>query len=363
MYRCFNLVLMVTSFCNLRCDYCYVDKNRPRRMAPAQAITAIDRALASVNSGGDLELGFFGGEPLLAAEMVADLIDYGREQARKKRVVLRPSLTTNATVTSDPAWQVMTRDDLDLAISCDGVPAVHDRHRVSADGQGSAAVVLRSIEQLLAAGKTLQVVMVVRPDSLSQLVTGMELLQKYGVRRFNLTLDLWTLWQADDTLKLEHAIAAVADFWRGGLPDISVNWFDEKLMLLLQTPGPKTARCCFGDGQIAVAPSGNLYPCERLIGTDNGRSDYVIGHIDSGNDFVRQYVPPDCFRGACRQCQILPFCNAYCRCSNYLRTGDATLPDQLLCMLNQICLREIVRVLEIQPEQPEQTKRRMFYES
>ena len=59
MYHCFNLVLMATSFCNLRCDYCYVGKKNQRRITEKQASRAIDRALASMITGGDLELGFF----------------------------------------------------------------------------------------------------------------------------------------------------------------------------------------------------------------------------------------------------------------------------------------------------------------
>ena len=171
--------------------------------------------------------------------MVAGLIDYADEKSRNVGIALRPSLTTNGTITDNRAWQVMTRADLDLAISCDGIPTVHDRHRVAADGRGSAADVLRTIDKLFVSGKSLQVVMVVRPDSLPYLVAGMNLLQSHGVSRFNLTLDLWASWQPSDVVELERALVASADFWHSGLPDVSINWFDEKLAQLTQTPQQK----------------------------------------------------------------------------------------------------------------------------
>ena len=128
-YDCFHLVLMVTHACNLRCDYCYMGRKSPRRCCPAIGRSAIARAVCSIRPSGVLELGFFGGEPLLEAELITGLLSHARHAAESAGVVLRPTLTTNGTIATAAAWDVMTDDGLDLCISHDGLPEVHDRHR------------------------------------------------------------------------------------------------------------------------------------------------------------------------------------------------------------------------------------------
>jgi uncharacterized protein len=342
----FHLVLMVTHRCNLRCDYCYMGRSRPQSLDPRFGRAAIHRAIRSLRPGGTLELGFFGGEPLLEAGLVATLLDYALHAAQAVGVTLKPGLTTNGTQRDGLAWQVMGRTELDLCISHDGLPDVHDRHRRRADGTSTSAEVLETIRRLRAAGRPVRTVTVVRPDSLERLPEGITWLRAAGVRRFDLTLDVWTVWQAADMPRLAQALARLADLWLAGLPENSINWFDEKAARLARLPIEPTARCGFGNGEVAVAPSGRLYPCERLIGEDRGDHPLRLpGHVLDGADFLASPAIGLSTCAACAACAVQPQCNTYCRCNNYLRTGDPTRPDALLCFLDQVCLRETARVL------------------
>jgi len=346
MHERFGLVLMVTHRCNLSCDYCYAGCKSGRTMPEPMAGKAVDRAVASLKPCGALELGFFGGEPLLEAELVAGLIDYARNRlvADGRQLVL--SLTTNGTIFSPPAWAVMIRPDLDLAVSCDGLPEVHDRHRHNGSGNGSSEKVVSTIRRLLEAGKDFRVVMVVRPDTVGRLVEGVRYLQSIGVRHMDPSLDVWTRWGADDIAALQAAIADCARVWRDGLPYLSISWFDEKAAQLARIPIGPTARCGFGHGELAVAPSGRLYPCERLIGEDAEDNPMrMVGHVMDGDDFLVYDAAPGRSDTACDSCTMLSMCNTICRCSNYVRTGDVTRPDWLLCAWNQACLTETAKVL------------------
>ena len=156
MFRRFGLVLMVTHDCNLRCSYCYVRAPReagaagsPRRMPQHLARKAIDRAIASLEPGGTLELGFFGGEPLLEAPLILAMADYARCRAVSRGLGLSLNLTTNGTVTDPAAWAVMTLAEMDLAVSHDGLPEVHSQHRRRPDGCATSCRVLRTIHHLL----------------------------------------------------------------------------------------------------------------------------------------------------------------------------------------------------------------------
>ena len=155
-------------------------------------------------------------------------------------------MTTNGTVTTEAAWNVMTRPDMDLSISCDGLEAIHDRHRVTSNGRGTSRQVLDTIATLLPEKPDLQVVMVLRPDTVSEFPDGIEFLWTHGVRHVTPTLDLWAEWSREDAARLSDALTRCADVWLAGLPDHSISWFDEKAAHLAGIPLTQTARCGFG---------------------------------------------------------------------------------------------------------------------
>jgi uncharacterized protein len=347
MYQRFSLVLMVNHACNLRCTYCYTGAKVQRPMPEAVGTTAIDRALASLAPGGTLQLGFFGGEPLVEAALVRRLIAHARRRAATAGGGVELSLTTNGTQTSDEAWSVMTDPDMDLAVSHDGRPEVHDRDRVFADGRGSSAAVIATIGHLVAMDHPFRVAMVVRPSNVEDVVNGIAFLRGAGVKCFDLSLDLWTRWSADDARRLEQSVAEVAEVWATALPVLAVNWLDDKAGRLAGVPVSESARCGFGAGEIAVAPSGRLYPCERLIGEDLDDNPMRLpGTALEGADFLAVRPAPVREDPACSACAMEAICSTTCRCSNYVRTGRVDRPDGLLCRLEQACVREVGRVLK-----------------
>ncbi len=345
-YQRFHLVLMVTHRCNLRCRYCYMGRQSPRSMSPEMGRAAVRRAVRSIRPGGVLELGFFGGEPLLEAGLVEELADYARQAADAAEIELRPGLTTNGTQSAGKAWDVMFRRDLDLCVSHDGLPEVHNRCRRLPDGSGDAEQVLCTIRRLQDAGRPVRVAMVVGPMSVALLPEGIQWLRGRGVGRIDLTLDVWARWRPPDVERLEESLGRAADLWQAGLPECGINWFDEKAAHLAGIPLEPTARCGFGDGAIAVAPSGNLYPCERLIGEDRGDHPLrLAGHVLLGEDFCARPAAGGRVVAACAACAAAGQCNTVCRCNNYIRTGDTDRPDALLCLLDRVCCRETARVL------------------
>jgi uncharacterized protein len=346
MYRHFGLVLMVNHGCNLACTYCYTGSKFHRPMPADIGRRSIDRAIASLEPGGVLELSFFGGEPLVEAALISNFLGYAAERVAEKGIEPRPGMTTNGTVTTPAAWGVMLRPDLDLTLSHDGLPEVHDRHRRTPAGHATAHHVEATMLRLHAEGKAFRVNMVVRPDTLPHVVAGIQHLQDLGVTRIDLSLDLWRRWTNGDTQMLSEVVGRCATLWREALPRLSLNWFDEKAAMLARVPVEESARCGFGKGEIAVAPSGNLYPCERLIGEDAGDNPIRLpGNALDGVDFLHFADTPGRSHAACNSCDMNYACTTTCRCSNFVRTGDPSRPDRLLCILNEASLRETDRVL------------------
>ncbi len=343
---------MVTHACNLRCDYCYTGTKFRRAMSPEIGRVAIDRAIRSIQPQGSLELSFFGGEPLLEADLISRLMKYARQRAATADIELRPGLTTNATVDSESAQRLMMLDELDLCISCDGLPETHDRHRRDALGRGTSDRVLAAISRLHDAGREIRVMMVVRPDTVASLPEGIAWLRQRHIRQIDLSLDVWATWTSSDLIPLEAALVRTSELWRQGLPEHAINWFDEKAARLTRIPASATARCGFGDGEIAVAPSGRLYPCERLIGEDAPDHPMrLVGKALEGEDFCGRPAPARS-APACAECAVAGQCNTTCRCNNYIRTGDVRRPDALLCLLDKVCLHETARELEKESSKP-----------
>ena len=347
LYRNFNLVLMVTADCNLGCRYCYIGKRAGRVMPLAFAQKAVERSLNSLDEGGKLELGFFGGEPLLEPWLVEATADYARRRSGETGRGLAMHLTTNGTLAGGAAWEVLQRDDIHIAVSCDGLADIHDRNRTTFGGRGTWQQVQETLRLLLAAGRDPWVVMVVGPDTVQQLAPSICFLADMGVSFIQPSLNLWSSWAPEALEHLERALAECADIWRQAEGRPGIGWFDEMGAAMAGIPGDTCARCAFGAGQIAVTPTGNLYPCERLVADDEADNPWRMpGHVANGQDFLAYRPCQARSHPSCDACTIRDICGTTCRCSNYVRTGDVARPDRLLCQLNQACFREVSRVLE-----------------
>jgi uncharacterized protein len=340
---------MVNHACNLRCTYCYTGAKFSSPMPLGVGMAAIRRAFGSLVNGGRLDLGFFGGEPLLEPRRILEWMRFARSCSADLGKPVRFNITTNGTITGDEVWQIMLADDLDLAVSFDGAPHIHDRHRRDAQSQPTAARVEATIGKLVVAGKPMSVIFVVRPENLDRVPEGLAYLQGMGVRQIDLSLDLWTTWTAEDGRRLEKLVDHAALLWRQWMPEFSLNWFDAKAAALARLPVTEERTLCgFGEGEIAVAPSGRLYPCERVIGED--RPDHPLrlpGAALEGDDFLSSEIGAFARCEPCGRCALAAACDTTCRCSNFIRTGDVNRPDGLLCILNKAAARATANVLKI----------------
>lgn len=336
-YHRYGLILEVTRRCGFACDYCYAAPHGPVDLPPGLGQRAIDRALAALEPGGTLELRFFGGEPLLVPGLLDELCDHVAARLGFDGFA-RIGLTTNGSRADRRAVDLLKRHRIDVAVSHDGLPAVHDRHRRDARGRATSGRVLRTIDRLLAAGIPTRAVMVVRPDTVERLPDGIRFLHGRGVTHVEPVLDLHAAWTDAVTETFDRAIAESARVWAAGLPGRGVAWFDEKLARITGIC-PETARCGFGRNEVAVSARGNVYPCERLIGADEENNPHIIGGRRPQAAAPRRSHP------ACLACDYAAWCDTTCRCGNLLRTGDPARPDGLLCRLNKLTIRETLNAL------------------
>jgi len=158
--------------------------------------------------------------------LILELVKHARSEAARREVELTLSMTTNGTLDSPASWSLMMLSDMQLAVSHDGLPSVHDRHRVTIDGQPSSRKVQETMARLVHERKDFRVVMVVRPDNVETLPAGLDYLYECGVRRLTLARP-WTS-GPERTGASRYAISRAADFWQEHLPECSVSWFGRK---------------------------------------------------------------------------------------------------------------------------------------
>jgi uncharacterized protein len=341
MYARFGLALMLNHACNLSCRYCYTGKKFDKAMPEAVSSAALARAIQAIQTGGTLELSFVGGEPLLELDRLRCVLAEARRRCEEAGIQLQVTLTTNGTVSTPEALKIMLDPVVDLAISVDGTPEIHDRYRRFSPELGSSRTVLSTIQKLQAAGKVFRILSVVRPNTLDELPNALRFFQIINANVIELALDLSALWTDGDLVRLEASVAESVEVWREGLPGFVVNWFNQKTLewtgVLLNSHG----NCLFGDGQIAVAPSGNLYPCERLIGEDHPTNAMRLPGTALDHGPFERLTPP----GLPAQPREMIACGLSCACSNVIRTGNPHTPDRLLRHLDRVCMEEVQRVL------------------
>ena len=193
--------LCLTHQCNLRCAYCYIDK-RAGRMSIEVAEKIIESIFTSSSSDEEIDIGFFGGEPLLEFDLLTKIVGLIETHPGFDRNAVTLSLVTNGTVFSEDIAAYLGEHGIVLCVSCDGPPHVHDRFRKYRNGRASSAKVLKTIEIALKRLPLVLVNSVYRPETLDDLPAAVDFLSALGVRQIYLNPVVTAPWGQEDAAKL-----------------------------------------------------------------------------------------------------------------------------------------------------------------
>ncbi|MFN8613773.1 MAG: radical SAM protein [Vulcanimicrobiota bacterium] len=257
-----RVTLVLTHDCNLNCSYCYTGPKFAHSMPQDVAWRALRLAFQQVRTApGPHSLSFFGGEPLMRFGHIAEIMRLVRRWESWAGRHWIPKLTTNATLLNEKMLKFFIDYDFRIAFSVDGQGDTQDRYRSFVSGKGSSGVVWRNLK--MAAGRLRDPVIhvVLNPDTFRDLPHTVKALTKLGYRDIRTNVNASANWSGVTSGDLSAALACLP---RAGL-------------------SPRDLPCDFGGLQWAVAPSGNLYPCSRLV-ADDRRSDVRCGHVQSGPD-------------------------------------------------------------------------------
>lgn len=327
--------LCITQQCNLRCRYCYMGK-KESVMSLDTARQVVDFLFLHAPPGEKIEIGFFGGEPLLEFERIKAITRLIRIHPSFNNAPVEFTVVTNGTLFPENIAEFVTREDMGFGISCDGPPGVQDMFRCFPDGTGSASVVEDTLRRALDTLPSVMVNAVYHPQTAARLPEVVDYFSSLGVRQIYLTPDYSARWTQKEAELLPGIYRQVArrymDFY---LTDNRhyISLIDAKIAVILRDGYQPGERCRMGRGEFAFAPSGNIYPCERLIGMDDG-STHCIGNVFTGlepGEMCRRLNPETQKNNECIECGLKNYCMNWCGCSNYFSSGYYNRVGPFIC--------------------------------
>ena len=360
-----NLTLCLTHDCNLACAYCYAGAKRRDAMTWDVAQRAIDFAFGPDDA--KRQLGFFGGEPLMQWNLLRRALEYAESIDTPEGVTLLKTLTTNGTLLDDDKLAWLAERDVFLAVSIDGDRAMHDLTRPLRGGGSSFDACVAGLRRALAVLPQTEVIVVPDPRNVWRLADGVKhLADETGAIRISINPNFYVEWPQASLdawrREFEKLGAFYIERFRSGRP-LYLNFIDGKVITRLKDGFEACDRCSFGEDEIAVAPSGRIYPCERLVGEDTN-DEVCIGTVHEGFD-VDKRLALMARRGNtnddCLECRLKHRCMNWCGCINYATTGSIDRVDGVVCFHERMAIAIADRVANTLYEEGNRAFLEQFY--
>ena len=328
------LCLHIAHTCNLNCSYCFASQGKYHGDRALMSFEVGKRALDFLieNSGTrhNLEVDFFGGEPLMNFEVVKQLVAYARSIEKEAKKNFRFTLTTNGMLIDDDVIEFANRECSNVVLSLDGRKEVHDRYRVDYAGNGSWEKIVPKFQKLVEArggqGYYMRGTFThANPDFLKDIETMLDL----GFTKLSMEpvvgpeSDPSSLTAEDLPIVLEQ-YEKLAELMlkrhREGRPFTFYHY-----MIDLKG-GPciykRISGCGSGTEYMAVTPWGDLYPCHQFVGEEKFKLGNVFDGVDNKEaqeDFAACNVYS---RPECRECWARLYCSGGCAANAYHSTGS-----------------------------------------
>ena len=341
------LCLHIAHDCNLACQYCFAEEGeyhgRRALMSFEVGKKALDFLVENSGSRRNLEVDFFGGEPLMNWNVVKQLVEYGRSIEEAKNKKFRFTLTTNGVLLNDEVMEFCNREMGNVVLSLDGRREINDKMRPFRNGRGSYDLIVPKFQKFA--------------DSRGQ--------NKYYVRgtftRNNLDFSNDAVHFADlgfKQMSIEPVVAKPEDSYairEEDLPKIMEEYdrlADEWLkyrkdgkgfnffhFMIDLSQGPcvmkRLSGCGSGTEYLAVTPWGDFYPCHQFV----GQEEFLLGNVDEGitrPDICEKFKACNVYsKPQCKECFAKYYCSGGCAANSYNFSGSVNGAYEIGCEMQR----------------------------
>lgn len=361
------LCLHIAHDCNLKCKYCFAEEGEYHGhrslMSSKVGKAAIDFLIKSSGKRRNLEVDFFGGEPLMNFGVVKEIVEYGREQEKLYNKNFRFTITTNGILLDDDVIDYINKNMHNVVISLDGRKEINDMMRPRAGGQGSYDVIVPKFQKL--AESRHQTDYYIRGTfTRNNLDFSKDVLHMADLGFKQISVEPVVGEDTTDYAIREEDIPAVCEEYerlaaelyerhkKGGKDDFNFFHFNIDL-----TGGPCVVKrlvgCGSGTEYLSVTPEGELFPCHQFVGLEG----FGMGNVFDGlsNPELREkFSKCNVYaKDECKKCWARFYCSGGCAANAYQLSGDILKPYEIGCELQRkrIECAIMIKAKEFQEEQ------------
>lgn len=330
------LCLHVSHTCNLNCEYCFASQGKYHGDRALMSLEVGKRAIDFLveNSGTrkNLEVDFFGGEPLMNWDTVKDIVAYARSIEKEKNKNFRFTLTTNGMLIDDDVIEFANKEMHNVVLSLDGRKEVHDRLRKTVNGKGSYDIIVPKFQEFVRR----------RGDK------GYYIRGTFTHNNVDFTEDIFHMADLGFTeLSMEPVVCSPNDPYALTYDDLPKIFRQYEILaeymlerekqgkpitfyhyMIDLTGGPciykRISGCGSGTEYMAVTPWGDLYPCHQFVGDEK----YLLGNIYDGvtnKEIQNEFKMCNAYaRKECKDCWAKLYCSGGCAANAYHATGSVT---------------------------------------
>lgn len=341
------LCLHIAHDCNLACRYCFAEEGEyhghRELMSFETGKKALDFLIANSGLRRNLEVDFFGGEPLMNWKVVKDLVAYGREQEKLHDKKFRFTLTTNGVLLNDQIMEFANQEMGNVVLSIDGRKEIHDHMRPFRKGQGSYDMIVPKFQKF--AESRLQDKYYVRGTFTHYNLDFSEdvlHLADLGFKQISVEpvvaedSEAYALREEDLPILFDEYDKLAAEMVRRKQAGNDFNFFH--FMIDLEG-GPCVAKrlsgCGSGTEYLAVTPWGDLYPCHQFVGNE----DFLMGNVWDGvkrTDIQDEFKCCNVYaKEKCRNCFAKFYCSGGCAANSYHFHGHINDAYDIGCELQK----------------------------
>jgi len=340
------MCLHVAHDCNMRCKYCFGDtgafEGHRSLLSFETGKQAIDFLLTHSGTRRNLEIDFFGGEPLMNFEVVKQLVAYGREAEKAFGKNIRFTITTNGLLLDEEKSRFINENMENVILSIDGRPEVNDRMRKTPNGRGTYDVITSKYLDFVKNRKGTYYVRGTFTRENLDFSEDVKHLADLGFRNISVepvvtdpSLD-YAL-QEEDLERIFAEYDRLADLFLQSIQEgKSFEFFHFNIDL---EQGPcvykRVAGCGAGTEYVAVTPEGDIYPCHQFVGDP----DFRLGNVAEDSfenrlyeDFNKAHIYN---KEECRSCWARFYCSGGCHANAYNMNGTLAEPYEMGCKMEK----------------------------